>query len=101
MTLIQPAVKRKRDRTAREEALVAAASKLLASRGYVSSTTRDIAAAAGCAAGLIHGYFGGEGRLRLALIERQVSQEVVDVATLPLASTMAAAVVQLVVWSAY
>src|SRR5437867_12612450 len=94
MTPVQPAVKRKRNRTAREEALVAAASKLFASRGYVSSTTRDIAAAAGCAEGLIHRYFGGKEGLLLALIKRQVSQEVVDLATLPLASTMAGGVVQ-------
>src|SRR5437879_7029294 len=99
MTLIQPAVKRKRDRTAREEALVAAASKLFASRGYVSSTTRDIAAAAGCAEGLIHRYFGGKEGLLLALTKRQVSQEVVDLATLPLAPTMADEVVQLVEWA--
>src|SRR2546428_2901486 len=98
MTLVQPAVKRKRNRTAREEALVAAASKLFASRGYVSSTTRDIAAAAGCAEGLIHRYFGGKEGLLLALIKRQVSQEVVDLATLPLAPTMADEGVQLGAW---
>src|SRR5437899_6833943 len=98
MTPVQPAVKRKRNRTAREEALVAAASKLFASRGYVSSTTREIAAAAGCAAGLIHRYFGGKEGLLLALIKRQVSQEVVDLGTLPLASTLADEVVQLVEW---
>ena len=98
MTPVQPAVKRKRNRTAREEALVAAASKLFASRGYVSSTTREIAAAAGCAEGLIHRYFGGKEGLLLALIKRQVSQEVVDLGTLPLASTLADEVVQLVEW---
>src|SRR5437588_10179121 len=78
MTLIQPAVKRKRDRTAREEALVAAASKLFASRGYVSSTTRDIAAAAGCAEGLIHRYFDGKAGLLLALIRSRISHELAD-----------------------
>src|SRR5437667_48603 len=98
MTPVQPAVKRKRNRTAREEALVAAASKLFASRGYVSSTTREIAAAAGCAEGLIHRYFGGKEGLLLALIKHQVSQEVVDLGTLPLASTLADEVVQLVEW---
>src|SRR2546426_175436 len=54
MTPVQPAVKRKRNRTAREEALVADASKLFASRGYVSSTTREIAAAAGVVEGLLN-----------------------------------------------
>jgi TetR/AcrR family transcriptional regulator, regulator of cefoperazone and chloramphenicol sensitivity len=98
MTRVQPAVKGKRNRTAREDALVAAASKLFAARGYGSSTTRDIAAAAGCAEGLIHRYFGGKEGLLLALIKRQVSQEVVDLATLQLASTMADEVVQLVEW---
>src|SRR2546427_12902361 len=98
MTPVQPAVKRKRNRTAREEALVAAASKLFASRGYVSSTTREIAAAAGCAAGLIHRYFRGKEGLLLALTKRQLSQEVVDLGSLPLASTLADDVVQLVEW---
>src|SRR5438046_8874555 len=99
MTLVQPAVKRKRNGPAREEALVAAASKFFASRGYVSSTTRDIAAAAGCAEGLIHRYFGGNEGLLLALLKCQVSQEVVDLATLPLAPTMADEAVQLVEWA--
>src|SRR5438132_2424453 len=75
MTLVQPAVKRKRNRTAREEALVAAASKLFASRGYVSSTTRDIAAAAGCAEGLIHRYFGGKEEWLLRRTNRQFPRE--------------------------
>src|SRR5437867_13296543 len=98
MTPVQPAVTRKRARTSPEAALVAAASMVIASRGYVSAATVDIAAAAGCAEGLIHRYFGGKEGLLLALIKRQVSQEVVDLATLPLASTMAGEVVQLVEW---
>jgi TetR/AcrR family transcriptional regulator, regulator of cefoperazone and chloramphenicol sensitivity len=97
-TVSQPTVPKKRNRAAREDALIAAASKLFASRGYEIATTRDIAAAAGCAEGLIHRYFGGKEGLLLALIKRQVSQEVVDLQTLPLASTMADEVVQLVEW---
>jgi AcrR family transcriptional regulator len=97
-TISEPTVPKKRNRIAREDALVAAASKLFASRGYECATTRQIAAAADCAEGLIHRYFGGKEGLLLALIKRQVSQEVVDLATLPLASTMAGEVVQLVEW---
>jgi len=97
-TISQSTVPKKRNRAAREDALIAAASKLFASRGYEIATTRDIAAAAGCAEGLIHRYFGGKEGLLLALIKRQVSQEVVDLQTLPLASTMADEVVQLVEW---
>src|SRR5947199_8211630 len=98
MSTMHKTARRVRDRAAREAGLIAAACKLFARRGYEATTTREIAAAAGCAEGLIHRYFGGKEGLLLALIKRQVSQEVVDLATLPLASTMAGEVVQLVEW---
>src|SRR3989475_4762466 len=88
----------KRDPTAKQQALISAATKLFATRGYEATTTQGIAACAGCAEGLIHRYFGGKRGLLLALIKRQVSQEVVDLATLPLASTMAGGGVELVEW---
>jgi len=99
MTTVSPlTARRTRNRTAREESLIAAATKLFASHGYESATTRAIAAAAGCAEGLIHRYFGGKEGLLLALITRQVSKEVVDLKSLPPAATMADEVAQLVGW---
>jgi AcrR family transcriptional regulator len=91
--------KRKRNRTARERALLLAASKLFASRGYDATTTREIAARAGCAEGLIHRYFASKAGLLLAIIKCEVSQEVLDLnARLPLAPSIGAEIVQLVNW---
>ena len=68
----------KRNRAAREQALVAAASRLFAARGFEATTTKDIAAAAGCAEGLIHRYFHGKAGLLMAIIQSRVSREVSD-----------------------
>ena len=88
---------RTRNRAAREAALIAAAGKLFASRGYEAATTREIAASADCAEGLIHRYFKGKSGLLLALIRLQVSQEVVDLGTnLPLATNIEDEILQLV-----
>jgi TetR/AcrR family transcriptional regulator, regulator of cefoperazone and chloramphenicol sensitivity len=62
-----------RNRAAREQALISAASKLFASRGYEATTTREIALQAGCAEGLIHRYFRGKAGLLFALIKFKVS----------------------------
>jgi AcrR family transcriptional regulator len=69
---------RKRDRPAKQEALIRAAKKLFAFKGYEVTTTREIAATANCAEGLIHRYFKGKAGLLSAMIEYQVSREVVD-----------------------
>src|SRR6202051_589052 len=78
MIAVSAAYKGKRNRAARERALVLAAGKLFASRGYDSTTTREIAAAAGCAEGLIHRYFKGKAGLLGAMIEHRVSKEALD-----------------------
>jgi len=69
---------RTRDRAGKKQALIIAALKLFASKGYDATTTREIAASAGCAEGLIHRYFNGKAGLLPALMERRVSQEVAD-----------------------
>ena len=63
--------KRIRNRTAKRQALILAALGLFASKGYEVTTTREIAATAGCAEGLIHRYFNGKAGLLTALIECQ------------------------------
>jgi AcrR family transcriptional regulator len=67
-----------RDRAGKKQALIIAALKLFANKGYEATTTREIAAAAGCAEGLIHRYFDGKAGLLPALLEYRVSQEVAD-----------------------
>jgi len=69
----QSSPKRIRDRTAKKQALILAALGLFASKGYEVTTTREIAAAAGCAEGLIHRYFKGKAGLLAALIECRIS----------------------------
>jgi AcrR family transcriptional regulator len=90
---------RKRDRSAKQEALILAAKKLFASKGYEVTTTREIAATANCAEGLIHRYFKGKAGLLSAMIEYQVSREVVDLRhQLRPASTLGREFLQLVDW---
>ena len=60
---------RKRDRAGKQKALLQAALRLFATKGYEVTTTREIAAAAGCAEGLIHRYFKGKAGLLTALVE--------------------------------
>ena len=60
---------RTRDRAGKKQALIDAALKLFASKGYDATTTREIAACAGCAEGLIHRYFSSKAGLLPALME--------------------------------
>lgn len=69
-----------RDRDAKQQALIVAALKLFASKGYDATTTREIATCAGCAEGLIHRYFKSKAGLLSALIGYRISQEVSDLA---------------------
>ncbi len=69
--------KRVRDRAAKKQALILAALDLFASKGYEVTTTREIAAAAGCAEGLIHRYFKGKAGLLAALLDFPASRETV------------------------
>jgi len=70
--------KRTRNRDAKKQALIQAALGLFAAKGYEVTTTREIAASAGCAEGLIHRYFKGKPGLLAAMIEYRVSKEVLD-----------------------
>jgi AcrR family transcriptional regulator len=91
--------KRKRDRAATQQALLQAATKLFAHRGFEATTTREIAACAGCSEGLIHRYFNSKAGLLFALIQSRVSQEIEDLnERLPLAPTLEEAFPQLVDW---
>jgi AcrR family transcriptional regulator len=88
---------RVRNRAVREKSLLAAASRLFATRGYEATTTREIASEADCAEGLIHRYFQGKEGLLLALIRERTSREFLDMnQRLRLAPSLPEEVVQLV-----
>ena len=89
--------RRTRNRKAREEALLSAAGKLFASRGYEATTTREIAAYAGCAEGLISRYFKGKAGLLRALIGAHISKrQMLSNTTRPVARDFEDEIVQLV-----
>jgi AcrR family transcriptional regulator len=75
--------KRKRDRAGKQKALITAALRLFATKGYEATTTREIAAAAGCAEGLIHRYFRGKAGLLTALVEYHISDELMEIRRRP------------------
>jgi AcrR family transcriptional regulator len=90
---------RKRNRAAKQHALMQAAKMLFARRGYEATTTREIAACAGCAEGLIHRYFNGKAGLFLGVIQYRISQEVADLNDhLPLAAKFEDEIARLVDW---
>lgn len=83
----------------KREALVSAATRLFAARGYRATTTRDIAAAAGCAEGLIHRYFHGKLGLLQAVLEAHAVRDSANLdSELPQAANLEEEVVQLVDW---
>ena len=89
---------RTRNRAARERALEMAASKLFASRGFEATTTREIAAEAACAEGLIHRYFGGKAGLLRAIIQSRSQQNLNRNQELWSAPTLEDEILQLVKW---
>jgi TetR/AcrR family transcriptional regulator, regulator of cefoperazone and chloramphenicol sensitivity len=94
-----PPAARWRDPAGKRESLIVAATKLFARQGYEGTRTAQIAARAGCSEGLIHRYFGNKKGLLLALIQRRVSKEVVELTDqLPIAPTLEEEVLQLVEW---
>jgi AcrR family transcriptional regulator len=91
--------KRTRNREGKQDALIQSALALFAGKGYEATTTREIAAAAGCAEGLIHRYFKGKAGLLPALVERQLAKEVGALSReVPPAQNLETEFVQLVSW---
>src|ERR1700731_3475939 len=81
---------RTRDRAGKEQALIVAAQKLFASKGYDATTTREIAARAGCAEGLIHRYFGGKSGLLFNIVKLHVAEDTVATIERPACATLEA-----------
>ncbi len=91
--------RRVRNREAKEEALIWAATRLFASRGYEATTTREIAALAGCAEGLIHRYFDGKAGLLLALLRFHSSGTVGEMSErVPRGNTLEQEIQQVMEW---
>jgi AcrR family transcriptional regulator len=83
----------------KREALVVAATRLFAARGYRATTTRNIAAGAGCAEGLIHRYFHGKLGLLQAVLETHMGHDSADLdAEVPPANNLEDEVRQLLDW---
>jgi AcrR family transcriptional regulator len=70
-----PVNKRHRDRSGKQKALLSAATSLFSRRGYDATTTREIAAYAKCAEGLIHRYFGGKSGLLFQIVNLRFAEE--------------------------
>lgn len=67
-TELCPLQRGKHGKEIRQSALMEAATRVFAEKGYDAATTREIAERAGCSEGLIHRYFGGKRGLLLAAL---------------------------------
>lgn len=63
-----PLQRGKHGKQIRQSALMEAATRVFAEKGYDAATTREIAGRAGCSEGLIHRYFGGKRGLLLTAL---------------------------------
>jgi len=90
---------RSRDRAGKQKALLRAALRLFSSTGYENTTTRQIAASAGCAEGLIHRYFDGKAGLLDALVDYHIDEELSEMRHLPCSThNLSEEFLQLVDW---
>jgi AcrR family transcriptional regulator len=96
-TAVDP--ERRQDPAARKQSLILAATKLFAGHGYEATTTREIAARAGCSEGLIHRYFKGKEGLLLAVMSSHISRRVVELTEhLAFSASLEEEIRQLVSW---
>ena len=90
--------KQPRNRFGKQKALISAATSLFARRGYEATTTREIAARAGCAEGLIHRYFGGKSGLLFNIVKLHVTKDSATTIERPACATLEAEVRKLMDW---
>jgi AcrR family transcriptional regulator len=90
--------KQHRNRAGKQKALISAATSLFARRGYEATTTREIAARAGCAEGLIHRYFGGKSGLLFNIVKLHVAQDTATMIGRPASATLEAEIRKLMDW---
>lgn len=67
----------------RSDQLLDAATVCFARRGFHATTVADISAEAGCSQGLLYRYFPGKQALIEALLQRQTTRAVAELATVP------------------
>jgi AcrR family transcriptional regulator len=89
---------RRQDPAARKQSLILAATKLFSSHGYEATTTREVAARAGCSEGLIHRYFKGKEGLLQAVMSSHISRSVELTERFPLSASLEEEIRQLVSW---
>ena len=94
----QAMAKQPRNRPGKQKALISAATSLFARRGYEETTTRAIAARAGCAEGLIHRYFGGKSGLLFDIVKLHVAQDRATTVERPACTTLEAEIRELMDW---
>ena len=94
----QSMTKQPRNRAGKQKALISAATSLFARRGYEATTTREIAARAGCAEGLIHRYFGGKSGLLFNIVKLHVSEDTATTIERPACPTLEAEIRKLMDW---
>src|SRR6266853_1948302 len=94
----QSMIKHPRNRSGKQKALISAATSLFARRGYEATTTREIAARAGCAEGLIHKYFGGKSGLLFNIVKLHVAEDSATAIERPACPTLEAEIRKLMDW---
>jgi AcrR family transcriptional regulator len=90
--------KQPRNPPAKKKALISAATSLFARRGYEAATTREIAARAGCAEGLIHRYFGSKSGLLFDIVKLHVARDRATTVERPACATLEAEIRALMDW---
>ncbi|KAB8028104.1 TetR/AcrR family transcriptional regulator [Fluviispira multicolorata] len=87
MTLSQSKQKhlneRRNKRLEREKSILTSATDLFVQKGYEHSTTKEIAAKANCAEGLLFKYFQGKANLLTKLLENGIYRASKDLLTIP------------------
>jgi AcrR family transcriptional regulator len=94
----QSMTKQPRNRPGKQKALISAATSLFARRGYEETTTREIAARAGCAEGLIHRYVGGKSGLLFNIVKLHVAEDTAATVERPACATLEAEIRRLIDW---
>jgi AcrR family transcriptional regulator len=90
----------KHDKDQRQRALIEAATRAFAEKGYEATTTREIAERACCSEGLIHRYFGGKRGLLLAILRDKCERAAGMVhAAVPASESLEDELTQFMLWT--
>jgi AcrR family transcriptional regulator len=82
-TILKPSPVSKRNREEKENSILNAAREIFCEKGFELATTKEIAAKAGCAEGLIFKYFEGKVKLLIRLVEKGLLNAQEELLSLP------------------